>query len=86
MAFPVPQGMGSRNEGKVPSRYWDTGCQHPTVWYLPERVELGPLWDGVLARLVLVYPIVVHCFAIDEGEGVGAVLLPFSQPGRKEKY
>lgn len=54
--------------------------------YLPERVKLGPLGDGVLARLVMVYPVVIHGFAIDKGEGIGAVFLPFSQPGRKESY
>jgi len=65
-AFPVPQDMGSCNKGKVPSLSQDTSGQHPTVRYLPERVKLGPLGDGVLAGLVLVYPIVIHCFAIDE--------------------
>lgn len=70
----------------MPSLCGDTGGQRPTARYLPERVELGPLGDGVLAGFVQVYPVVIDCLAIDEGEGVGAAFLPFSQPGRKENY
>lgn len=42
---PVPRVKGSCNKGKVPSFYEDTSDQHPTVRYLPQRVELGPLGD-----------------------------------------
>lgn len=59
----------------------DSWGKHPTVPYLPQRVKLGSLGDGVLAGLVLVDAVVIHRFPIDEGQCVGASFLPFSQSG-----
>lgn len=52
--------------------------------HLPQRVELGALGDAELAGLVLADQVVVHGFPVDEGQRIGALLLPGPQPGGTE--
>ncbi|KAL0606894.1 hypothetical protein AAY473_023495 [Plecturocebus cupreus] len=64
-------------------------CPLPTRWgeeagYLPQCVELFPLWDGELPRLVFVNAIVQHLPFMQQAQGVGAIVVSGSDPGRED--
>lgn len=50
--------------------------------YLPERVELLPVGDGQLARLVFVDPVVKHFPLMQHAQGVRPVVVPVPDPAR----